>query len=175
MSGKEEKQQFEGKIVKLSSVVDQENSDKSDTSQKQKLIDTNTVINGSPISKEQQKQNLESPLKTPISDESPKSNKSEYSLDYLSALLCDRECLDVDPNAFQHVKRILNEGLSSIVLFNWTFVSISEIYKVQAALFQINLQSTDETSLLPLPEGEIVSIQEQIFVPVDLHPDVWYS
>jgi hypothetical protein len=44
---------------------------------------------------------------------------------------------------------------------------------VRTSLFQFDLKSPDEPSMPP-PEGEVVSLQEHINVPVDQHPDVQF-
>lgn len=74
--------------------------------------------------------------------------------DYLAQLLKDRKQLAAFPNVFNHVERLLDE----------------EISKVRASLFQIN-GVTKEPLTLPEPEGEPVTLNEKVYVPVKEHPD----
>ncbi|XP_055632848.1 protein held out wings [Toxorhynchites rutilus septentrionalis] len=74
--------------------------------------------------------------------------------DYLAQLLKDRKQLAAFPNVFNHVERLLDE----------------EISKVRASLFQIN-GVTKEPMQLPEPEGEAVTLNEKVYVPVKEHPD----
>jgi hypothetical protein len=93
---------------KSSNVVDKTKNNNDDSALQSMMaavkLDSETVNDSSPILQHRH-QNLESPL-------SVQSNGSEYSLDYLSALLCDRERLyELAPNSYQHVARILDQGL----------------------------------------------------------------
>uniref|UniRef100_A0AAG5DRY6 K Homology domain-containing protein n=1 Tax=Anopheles atroparvus TaxID=41427 RepID=A0AAG5DRY6_ANOAO len=74
--------------------------------------------------------------------------------DYLAQLLKDRKQLAAFPNVFLHVERLLDE----------------EISKVRASLFQIN-GVTKEPLQLPEPDGETVTLNEKVYVPVKEHPD----
>lgn len=74
--------------------------------------------------------------------------------DYLAQLLKDRKQLAAFPNVFNHVERLLDE----------------EISKVRASLFQIN-GVTKEPLQLPEPEGEAITLNEKVYVPVKEHPD----
>ncbi|XP_058124523.1 protein held out wings [Anopheles ziemanni] len=74
--------------------------------------------------------------------------------DYLAQLLKDRKQLAAFPNVFLHVERLLDE----------------EISKVRASLFQIN-GVTKEPLQLPEAEGETVTLNEKVYVPVKEHPD----
>uniref|UniRef100_A0A182QCU5 K Homology domain-containing protein n=1 Tax=Anopheles farauti TaxID=69004 RepID=A0A182QCU5_9DIPT len=74
--------------------------------------------------------------------------------DYLAQLLKDRKQLAAFPNVFLHVERLLDE----------------EISKVRASLFHIN-GVTKEPLQLPEAEGETVTKNEKVYVPVKEHPD----
>lgn len=74
--------------------------------------------------------------------------------DYLAQLLKDRKQLAAFPNVFNHVERLLDE----------------EISKVRASLFQIN-GVTKEPLTLPEPDGETMTLNEKVYVPVKEHPD----
>lgn len=49
--------------------------------------------------------------------------------------------------------------------------SFTEIAKVRASLFQIN-GVRKEPLTLPEPDGETVTLNEKVYVPVKEHPDV---
>lgn len=51
------------------------------------------------------------------------------------------------------------------------FLSFAEIAKVRASLFQIN-GVRKEPLTLPEPDGETVTLNEKVYVPVKEHPDV---
>lgn len=74
--------------------------------------------------------------------------------DYLAQLLKDRKQLAAFPNVFTHVERLLEE----------------EIAKVRASLFQIN-GVQKEPLQLPEAEGNPVTLNEKVYVPVKEHPD----
>lgn len=82
------------------------------------------------------------------------SQSTQSIADYLAQLLKDRKQLAAFPNVFNHVERLLDE----------------EISKVRASLFQIN-GVTKEPLQLPEPEGEPVTLNEKVYVPVKEHPD----
>lgn len=82
------------------------------------------------------------------------SQTTQSIADYLAQLLKDRKQLAAFPNVFNHVERLLDE----------------EISKVRASLFQIN-GVTKEPLQLPEPEGEPVTLNEKVYVPVKEHPD----
>jgi protein quaking len=83
---------------------------------------------------------------------SPQSTQS--IADYLAQLLKDRKQLAAFPNVFNHVERLLDD----------------EIAKVRASLFQINGVRKEPLSL-PEPEGQPVTLNEKVYVPVKEHPD----
>jgi hypothetical protein len=91
----------------LSNVIDKTNGNDDDAALQSMMaavkLDADIVDDGSPNF--QHHQNLESPLSAQL-------NGCEYSFDYLSALLCDRERIyELPPNSYQHVARILDQGL----------------------------------------------------------------
>ncbi|XP_055599539.1 protein held out wings isoform X2 [Uranotaenia lowii] len=88
------------------------------------------------------------------SGNSDHSQSTQSIADYLAQLLKDRKQLAAFPNVFNHVERLLDE----------------EISKVRASLFQIN-GVTKEPLKLPEPEGEAVTLNEKVYVPVKEHPD----
>lgn len=78
------------------------------------------------------------------------------SADYLAQLIKDKKQLSAFPSVFNHVQRLLDE----------------EINKVRQSLFQLSdVVHQQEPLDLPEPEGEFVTFQEKIYVPVDEHPD----
>ncbi|XP_058448177.1 protein held out wings isoform X2 [Malaya genurostris] len=85
---------------------------------------------------------------------SDNSQTTQSIADYLAQLLKDRKQLAAFPNVFNHVERLLDE----------------EISKVRASLFQIN-GVTKEPLTLPEPEGEALTLNEKVYVPVKDHPD----
>ncbi|XP_055550801.1 protein held out wings isoform X2 [Wyeomyia smithii] len=82
------------------------------------------------------------------------SQTTQSIADYLAQLLKDRKQLAAFPNVFNHVERLLDE----------------EISKVRASLFQIN-GVTKEPLSLPDAEGEPITLNEKVYVPVKEHPD----
>lgn len=88
------------------------------------------------------------------SGNSDNSQSTQSIADYLAQLLKDRKQLAAFPNVFNHVERLLDE----------------EISKVRASLFQIN-GVTKEPLKLPEPEGEALTLNEKVYVPVKEHPD----
>ncbi|XP_076357337.1 protein held out wings-like isoform X1 [Tachypleus tridentatus] len=74
--------------------------------------------------------------------------------DYLSQLFKDKTKLAAFPNMFIHLQRLLDD----------------EIAKVRSSLLQKN-GAKKEPLLLPHPEGEIVTLQEKVFVPVKEYPE----
>lgn len=79
------------------------------------------------------------------------------SADYLAQLIKDRNQLCAFPVCFIHLSRLLDE----------------EINKVRQSLFQ-NLNDVvhlDEPLELPEAEGEVVQLQEKLYVPVGEHPE----
>jgi hypothetical protein len=80
------------------------------------------------------------------------------SADYLAQLIKDKKQLAVLPaGVFLHVPRLIDD----------------EIQRVRQQLFQLNdVVSVSQRPLeLPEPVGELISLQEKIYVPVDEHPD----
>uniref|UniRef100_A0A914XGV0 K Homology domain-containing protein n=1 Tax=Plectus sambesii TaxID=2011161 RepID=A0A914XGV0_9BILA len=77
-----------------------------------------------------------------------------YSVEYLAQLLKDKKQLAAFPNVFHHIERLIDE----------------EINKVRVALFQFEF-TKDTVLTLPDAEGEIVTIQEKVFVPAKEYPD----
>jgi len=73
--------------------------------------------------------------------------------DYLTQLMKDKRQLAAFPNVFTCVERLLDE----------------EIGRVRMALFQCEFQK--EPLQLPDAQGEIVTRQEKVFVPVKAYPD----
>uniref|UniRef100_A0A182PVU3 K Homology domain-containing protein n=1 Tax=Anopheles epiroticus TaxID=199890 RepID=A0A182PVU3_9DIPT len=87
----------------------------------------------------------------------PQQNQQQSTqsiADYLAQLLKDRKQLAAFPNVFMHIERLLDE----------------EISKVRASLFHIN-GVTKEPLQLPEPEGESVTLNEKVYVPVKEYPD----
>ncbi|XP_055384757.1 protein held out wings isoform X2 [Condylostylus longicornis] len=90
-----------------------------------------------------------------MSNTSENNNQNTQSIaDYLAQLLKDRKQLAAFPNVFNHVERLLDE----------------EIAKVRASLFQINGMQKEPLSL-PDPDGQPVTLNEKVYVPVKEHPD----
>lgn len=85
---------------------------------------------------------------------SDNSQSTQSIADYLAQLLKDRKQLAAFPNVFNHVERLLDE----------------EISKVRASLFQIN-GVTKEPLTLPDADGELITLNEKVYVPVKEHPD----
>lgn len=79
------------------------------------------------------------------------------SADYLAQLIKDKKQLAALPAAaFLHVPRLVED----------------EINKVRQSLFQLNdVVQLQEPLVLPEAEGEFVSLQEKIYVPIDQHPE----
>lgn len=80
------------------------------------------------------------------------------SADYLAQLIKDRKQLSLWPSVFIHVQRLIDE----------------EINKVRQSLFQLNDVVglvNNEPLELPEPEGELVQLQEKLYVPVGEHPE----
>jgi protein quaking len=75
------------------------------------------------------------------------------SPEYLAQLLSDKKQLQVLPNVFLHVEKILDE----------------EISKVRSGLF--HLTDDNEVLQLPQPSGPIVILTEKLHVPVAEYPD----
>lgn len=78
---------------------------------------------------------------------------NEYTVEYLAELLKEKKQLDVFPQAFRNIERLVND----------------EIARVRAALFQCHFSIGDLN--LPEPEGEEITVQEKIYVPRKEHPD----
>ncbi|XP_049284834.1 protein held out wings isoform X2 [Anopheles funestus] len=91
-----------------------------------------------------------------VSTENSGSNQqsTQSIADYLAQLLKDRKQLAAFPNVFLHMERLLDE----------------EIAKVRASLFHIN-GVTKEPLQLPDPEGESITMNEKVYVPVKEYPD----
>lgn len=89
-----------------------------------------------------------------MSTYSDNSQSTQSIADYLAQLLKDRKQLAAFPNVFNHVERLLDE----------------EISKVRASLFQIN-GVTKEPLTLPDADGELITLNEKVYVPVKEHPD----
>lgn len=79
------------------------------------------------------------------------------SADYLAQLIKDKQQLSNFPLAFMHVQRLIDH----------------EINKVRQSLFQLTdvVGAADEPLELPAAEGEVVQVQEKIYVPVGEHPE----
>lgn len=84
----------------------------------------------------------------------PQLQSPQSIADYLAQLLKDRKQLAALPNVFTHLERLLDE----------------EIARVRASLFQIN-GVRKEPLQLPEPDGETVTLNEKVYVPVKEHPD----
>lgn len=80
-------------------------------------------------------------------------NKPTPDLDYLTQLLKDKKQLAAFPNVFGHVERLLDD----------------EINRVRVTIFQCEF--TREPLQLPEPNGEIITKQEKVFVPVKAYPE----
>ncbi|VDM44423.1 unnamed protein product [Toxocara canis] len=78
---------------------------------------------------------------------------SECTMEYLADLIKEKRQLEIFPQFFPHIDRLVNE----------------EIIRVHAELFQYNF-SVEKTSL-PEPEGEPITVQEKVYVPCKEHPD----
>lgn len=78
---------------------------------------------------------------------------TEYTVEYLADLLKEKKQLDVFPQAFRNIERLVND----------------EIARVRAALFQCHFSIKEMD--LPEPEGEEITVQEKIYVPRKEHPD----
>ncbi|CRL07100.1 CLUMA_CG020099, isoform A [Clunio marinus] len=90
-----------------------------------------------------------------LQSDNPQQMQSPQSIaDYLAQLLKDRKQLAALPNVFTHLERLLDE----------------EIARVRASLFQIN-GVRKEPLQLPEPDGETVTLNEKVYVPVKEHPD----
>ncbi|XP_070494205.1 protein held out wings isoform X1 [Chironomus tepperi] len=89
----------------------------------------------------------------PVPDNSQQQSPQSIA-DYLAQLLKDRKQLAALPNVFTHLERLLDE----------------EIARVRASLFQIN-GVRKEPLQLPEPDGETVTLNEKVYVPVKEHPD----
>lgn len=93
-----------------------------------------------------------------MTNQPPQDNSQQQSpqsiADYLAQLLKDRKQLAALPNVFTHLERLLDE----------------EIARVRASLFQIN-GVRKEPLQLPEPDGETVTLNEKVYVPVKEHPD----
>uniref|UniRef100_A0A915IKP2 K Homology domain-containing protein n=1 Tax=Romanomermis culicivorax TaxID=13658 RepID=A0A915IKP2_ROMCU len=80
-------------------------------------------------------------------------NPQNFTMEYLSELLKDKKQLTSLPNMFVHLERLVEE----------------EVCKVRAVLFG---NSTVKDNLpLPDPIGDVVSLQEKVYVPVKEYPD----
>lgn len=78
--------------------------------------------------------------------------------DYLAQLVKDKKQLSsLPPNVFIHVPRLIDE----------------EINNVRQQLFQLNdvVRLNEPPLELPEPEGELIQLQEKLYVPVDEHPE----
>lgn len=63
-------------------------------------------------------------------------------------------------------------GVNNIFNFYFFFLFLfAEIAKVRASLFQIN-GVKKEPLQLPEPEGQTVTLNEKVYVPIREHPDV---
>ncbi|XP_058056941.1 protein held out wings isoform X1 [Anopheles bellator] len=89
-----------------------------------------------------------------VSEHGANQQSTQSIADYLAQLLKDRKQLAAFPNVFLHVERLLDE----------------EISKVRASLFHIN-GVTKEPLQLPDADGEAVTLNEKVYVPVKEHPD----
>lgn len=68
-------------------------------------------------------------------------------MEYLAELLKVKKQLDVFPQVYRHIERLLED----------------EIGRVRSALFQCHF-SLEQLNLLD-PEGHLVTIQEKVYVP----------
>ncbi|XP_076307730.1 protein held out wings-like isoform X2 [Tachypleus tridentatus] len=82
------------------------------------------------------------------------NNNTQNIADYLAQLFKDKTKLAAFPNVFVHLERLLDE----------------EISKVRSSLLQRN-GAKKEPLVLPHPEGEPITLQEKVFVPVKDYPD----
>lgn len=87
----------------------------------------------------------------------PSASSQPVSADYLAQLIKDKKQLAAFPSTvFLHLPRLVEE----------------EIVKVRASLFQLqDVVNLQEPLILPEPEGEFVSMQEKIYVPIGEHPE----
>lgn len=92
-------------------------------------------------------------MTNPVQDHAVQQSPQSIA-DYLAQLLKDRKQLAALPNVFTHLERLLDE----------------EIARVRASLFQIN-GVRKEPLQLPEPDGETVTLNEKVYVPVKEHPD----
>lgn len=76
------------------------------------------------------------------------------SSEYLGQLLNDKKQLQALPNVFMHVDKILDE----------------EISRVRSGLLHWN-EIKKENTHLPEPSGQVVTLSEKLFVPVNQHPE----
>uniref|UniRef100_A0A1I7X7D3 STAR_dimer domain-containing protein n=1 Tax=Heterorhabditis bacteriophora TaxID=37862 RepID=A0A1I7X7D3_HETBA len=77
----------------------------------------------------------------------------DCSMEYLADLVKEKKQLEMFPQAFQHVDRLLED----------------EISRVRVALFQTDFVTDDVD--LPEPIGEVVTITEKVYVPKREFPD----
>lgn len=92
-----------------------------------------------------------------MTDPQQQQTSPQISADYLSQLIKDKKQLSNFPAVFMHLQRLIDD----------------EINKVRQSLLQLNdvVQGSNEPLVLPEPEGEIVQLQEKIYVPVSEHPE----
>jgi protein quaking len=74
-------------------------------------------------------------------------------MDYLAELIRERKQLAFFPNLFSHMERLADD----------------EIQRVRGIIFQADFSGS--VSELPPPEGEIVILQEKVYVPVKAFPN----
>ncbi|XP_013779048.1 protein held out wings-like isoform X1 [Limulus polyphemus] len=82
------------------------------------------------------------------------NNNTQNIADYLAQLFKDKTKLAAFSNVFVHLERLLDE----------------EISKVRSSLLQRN-GAEMEPVVLPPPEGQPITLQEKVFVPVKDYPD----
>ncbi|KAF8384564.1 gld-1 [Pristionchus pacificus] len=83
----------------------------------------------------------------------PPSPPMECTMEYLADLVKEKKQLEIFPQSFNHVERLVDE----------------EINRVRLALFQCDF-ATDDLHL-PEPEGEVVTITEKLYVPRREYPE----
>lgn len=108
------------------------------------------------IAKKHQQNVLMAQNQIQSSAEQQQQQQVPISADYLAQLIKDKKQLNAFPSVFIHVQRLIDE----------------EINKVRQSLFQLNdVVHLNEPLELPEPEGELVQLQEKLYVPVGEHPE----
>lgn len=78
------------------------------------------------------------------------------SADYLAQLIKDNKQLAAFPAVFMHLQRLLDEEISRV---RQSLFQLSDFVQMQAPLE------------LPEPQGDLIELQEKVYVPVDSHPE----